>query len=128
VSKRRTDETNSILEQEAKFASHKQADLHTMKDATKSKIQSDQLMKQKINENAKKYTKNNIEMNWKYRHVMELLEQKKLEMEKMSNEFEKCLREKEDEQHRLKNQLASLAISLNMEAQRKKRTNSDVQK
>jgi hypothetical protein len=91
VSKRRTDETNSILEQEAKFASHKQADLHTMKDATKSKIQSDQLMKQKINENAKKYTKNNIEMNWKYRHVMELLEQKKLEMEKMSNEFEVSL-------------------------------------
>jgi hypothetical protein len=59
--------------------------------ATKSKIQSDQLMKQKINENAKKYTKNNIEMNWKYRHVMELLEQKKLEMEKMSNEFEVSL-------------------------------------
>ena len=45
---------------------------------------------------------------------------KRSEVEKLSTDFETRLREKEDEQHEVKKKLASLAIKINMEAQKRR--------
>ncbi len=51
---------------------------------------------------------------------MEILERKRNEVETLSSEFETRIREKEDDQHQLKKELASLAIKINLEAQKKR--------
>ena len=59
---------------------------------------------------------------------MEMLERKQAEMEKLSTEFETRVREKEGEQHELKKELASLAIKMNMEAQKRRHEMADAKR
>ena len=68
------------------------------------------------------------EMSWRYKNLMELLERKRTEMEKLSQEFETHVRVKEEEQHKVKQELASLAITMNMEAQKRRRQEIDTQR
>ena len=68
------------------------------------------------------------EMSWRYKNLMELLERKRTEMEKLSQEFETHVRVKEEEQHKVKQELASLAITMNMEAQKRRRQEVDTQR
>lgn len=127
IVKRQAEETNTLLDKEAKFAGYWQKDLHDKNEATKEKIQTKQETRQKLNEARNKYTKNSNELSWRYRSLMDSLSQKKTEMEDLSKQFEALLREKEEEQLHMKQQLASLAISLNMEAQKKRKLESDTQ-
>ena len=68
------------------------------------------------------------EMSWRYKNLMELLERKRTEMEKLSQEFETHVRAKEEEQHKVKEELASLAITMNMEAQKRRHQEVDTQR
>ena len=49
-------------------------------------------------------------------------------MEQLSEDFERRVREKEEEQLSLKKELASLAIKMNMEAQKKRHQQVDAQR
>lgn len=68
------------------------------------------------------------DLNFRYKKLMETLESKRTDVEQMSSEFEAKLREKEDEQHSIKKELASLAIKMNMEAQKKRHHQADYQR
>ena len=53
-----------------------------------------------------------------YRTKMSELELRRIELQRLTEEFDARMRRKEEEQFKLKQELADLAISLNMEAQK----------
>ena len=53
-----------------------------------------------------------------YRTKMSELELRRIELQRLTEEFDSKMRRKEEEQFKLKAELAELAISLNMEAQK----------
>jgi hypothetical protein len=65
------------------------------------------------------------EMSWRYQNLLNTLQMKKSEIDRLGSEFEKSIRAKEEEQHSLKRELAALAISMNMEAQKKRHMTVD---
>ena len=67
-------------------------------------------------------------LGFRYQSLMETLDKKRTEVEKLSSDFEAQIREKEDEQHHLKKELASLAIKINLEAQKKRHLTVDTQR
>ncbi|GFN96332.1 myosin-11-like [Plakobranchus ocellatus] len=58
------------------------------------------------------------EMERQYNAKRAAIELKRAEVMRMSQDFESKMRQKEEEQHKLKQELAELAITLNMEAQK----------
>lgn len=126
--KRQENETNTLLDKEATFTQFWQQDLHMKEEATKDKIHTSHANQQKLNEDTKKFMKSVNEMSWRYKNLMELLERKRTEMEKLSQEFETHVRAKEEEQHKVKEELASLAITMNMEAQKRRHQEVDTQR
>ena len=61
-------------------------------------------------------------------NLMDIIEQKKHEMEELSKQFETRLREKAHEQYKLEQELAAITISLNMEAQKKRQQSVESKK
>lgn len=57
-----------------------------------------------------------------------MLEHKRVEIEELSKKFESKVRAKEEEQFQLKQDLTKLAVSINMEAQKKRYHQSETQR
>ena len=57
-----------------------------------------------------------------------MLEHKQMEIEELSKKFESKVRAKEEEQYQLKQELTKLAVTINMEAQKRRHHQSETQK
>lgn len=112
--------TKAILEKEEGLTVVRHKDTHTKTHLTQDKIQRALVGRQKLNEHTKKLIKSENQLSWKYKHLLETLERKKQEVEVLSKEFEGKLRSTEQEEHAIMKELTSLAITLNMEAQKTK--------
>lgn len=57
-----------------------------------------------------------------------MLERKQMEIEELSKKFESKVRAKEEEQYQLKQELTKLAVTINMEAQKRRHQHSETQR
>ena len=57
-----------------------------------------------------------------------MLERKQMEVEDLSKKFESKVRAREEEQYQLKQELAKLALTINMEAQKRRHHQSETQR
>ncbi|KAL5505141.1 hypothetical protein EMCRGX_G006525 [Ephydatia muelleri] len=112
--------TKAVLEKEEGLTMVRHKDTHTKAHLTRDKIQRTLVGRQKLNEHTKKLIKSENQLAWKYRHLLETLERKKQEVDLLSKEFESKLRSREQDEHAIMKELTSLAITLNMEAQKTK--------
>ena len=67
-------------------------------------------------------------MSYKYVNLMDIIDQKRREMEILSQQFEARLRDKAQEQYKLEQELAAITISLNVEAHKNRQQNSEAKR
>lgn len=92
--------------------------VHQSHDLTKSRAQQNHAFEHSVKDKGRKadITKSDLARNYKTK--MCEMELKQIELLRLNQEFESKMRQKEQEQYRLKQELAELAIALNMEAQK----------
>ncbi|XP_064381809.1 cilia- and flagella-associated protein 45-like isoform X2 [Halichondria panicea] len=116
MTQKKVSDGRGLQDKEAKFTQYLQRDVHQAQEAGRERAQVALAGRQRLNEATKKYVRSENEMGWRYRNLVQVLDRKRSEVEQLSHDFESKLRAKEEEQFKLKQELAQLAISLNMEA------------
>ncbi|XP_060071550.1 trichohyalin-like [Ylistrum balloti] len=92
--------------------------VHKKEELTKQRIEKNALSDQEAKREGRKIAIRESDLSRQYRAKMSEMELKRIEVLRMNQEFESKMRQKEDEQLRLQNELAELTISLNMESQK----------
>ncbi|XP_048590371.1 trichohyalin isoform X2 [Nematostella vectensis] len=88
--------------------------------ATKARIERNMSATLKMKDKQRKATLVNTSTEFNYHKVAKQLQLTRNEVARLTAEFEANLKKKEDEEFRLKKELADLSISLNMETQKKR--------
>lgn len=115
LARKEEDQLKWLQDQDRKFESFQENEYHRREEMSQQKKQQLKERIQRNNEHIKKSIKNETETAWRYGQLMKQLELRKHEVEQLSKDFENKIRAKEEEQHHLKQQLAELAIQINMD-------------
>ncbi|XP_065909805.1 golgin subfamily A member 6-like protein 22 [Dysidea avara] len=115
LARKEGDQLQWLQEQERKFESFQDSERHKKEEMSLTKKQQLKEQLQRTNEQVKRCIRNETETSWRYCQLMKQLELRRHEVEQLSKDFENKIKAKEDEQHHLKQQLAELAIQINMD-------------
>eukprot|EP00118_Oscarella_pearsei_P026961 m.310601 g.310601 ORF g.310601 m.310601 type:complete len:506 (+) comp53006_c0_seq1:50-1567(+) len=121
VAKKRAAEEKRLQEKQLSWQRHEHQDLHVSADFTRNKVKSLSLTHAKNNEAVKRHVKAKNETEFVYEKLCYAVDRKRAEVQKLSEEFEQKIRRKEEEQFLLQKRLTEMAITLNMEAHKRRK-------
>ena len=125
VEKRKAIEERRLLEKQMMLQRYEQHDLHQAFDSTRTKTKGIVEATTRNNEAIKKQIKATNKNEYAFEKLCEAVDRKRAEVQKLSEEFELKIRRKEEEQFLLQKKLAEVAITLNMEAHKKRKEEAD---
>ncbi|XP_060559661.1 trichohyalin-like isoform X3 [Ruditapes philippinarum] len=102
--------------------------VHHSHDLTKARIQQNHAFEHSLKDRGRKTEMTKSDLARNYKAKMSEMELKQIELMRLNQEFESKMRQKEQEQYKLKQELAELAIALNMESQKGRKQNFDSKK
>lgn len=102
--------------------------VHQKHDLTKSRILANIMFEHGYKDSDRKSAMKKSDLARSYRAKLSEMELKQTEVMRISQDFENKMRQKEEEQYKLKQELAELAIALNMESQKARQQTFDTTK
>ncbi|KAL5018192.1 hypothetical protein ScPMuIL_003914 [Solemya velum] len=118
INKKRMLEERKLSVGMEKYTKLKRDHLHKKQELGKDNILRSVSSEQILKDHQRKLEIKKTDLARKYRTKMSEIELKRVEVMRLSTEFEAKLRQKEEEEFRLKQELGELAIALNMEVQK----------
>ncbi|KAL8619183.1 hypothetical protein ACOMHN_049965 [Nucella lapillus] len=118
INKKRMAEEKKLNQSLERFSDMQREHVHKKHELTRKRAEKSISSARERKQEDKKTLLNLNDLNRQYEHKMSALDLKRVEVMRLSQDFETKMRTKEEEQHRLKNELAELAITLNMVAQK----------
>ncbi|KAK7111931.1 trichohyalin-like isoform X2 [Littorina saxatilis] len=118
INKKRMAEDKKLGQSMERFTDMQREHLHKKHDIGSQRTHQNVLTAQLEKAQSRKVDLKKNDLARQYQHKLSALELKRVEVMRLSQDFESRMRNKEEEQHRLKNELAELAITLNMVAQK----------
>lgn len=115
--KRMTEDKKSKQELD-KYEVMRREHTHKKEDLSKQRLENSQSSNQNGKDLGRKVQLTTSELARHYRSKTNEMEVKRTELDRLSKDYEAKLRQKEEEQHKLKQDLAELSVQLNMEAQK----------
>ncbi|KAL3877890.1 hypothetical protein ACJMK2_035534, partial [Sinanodonta woodiana] len=118
ITKKRMEEEKKLNTGLEKYTKLQREQTHKKEDILKQRTEKGIIKLQQNKSLGRKVTLKSSDIARKYHTKLSDLELKRIEVMRLSQEFENKMRQKEEEQYRLKAELAELAIALNMESQK----------
>ncbi|KAK3760560.1 hypothetical protein RRG08_022843 [Elysia crispata] len=118
VNKKRIAEEKKLNQSLERFTKMSQDHVHDREENSKQRSRQSQAQDLAHKDLSRKMELKKSEMERQYNAKRAAIELKRAEVMRLSQDFESRMRQKEEEQHKLKQELAELAITLNMEAQK----------
>ncbi|XP_076454230.1 uncharacterized protein LOC143289165 [Babylonia areolata] len=118
INKKRMSEEKKLNQSLERFSDMKREHVHKKHELTRKRAEKNIASARDHKQEDRKTLLKLTDLNRQYQQKMSALDLKRVEVMRMSQDFETKMRAKEEEQHRLKSELAELAISLNMVAQK----------
>ncbi|XP_005091012.1 trichohyalin [Aplysia californica] len=118
VNKKRIAEEKKLNQSLERFTKMSRDHVHTREENSKQRSQQSQAHGLAHKDQARKMELKVSDLERKYHAKKSAIELKRAEVNRLSQDFESKMRQKEEEQHKLKQELAELSITLNMEAQK----------
>lgn len=118
VNKKRIAEEKKLNQSLERFTKMSQDHVHDREENSKQRSRQSQAQALAHKDLSRKMDLKKSDMERQYNAKRAAIELKRAEVMRLSQDFESKMRQKEEEQHKLKQELAELAITLNMEAQK----------
>lgn len=118
INKKRMAEDKKLNQSLEKFTEMHREHVHKKHEQTRQRTEQILSSAREQKQQDRKQLLNLTDLSRQYQQKMSALELKRVEVMRLNQDFESRMRAKEEEQHKLKNELAELAISLNMVAQK----------
>ncbi|XP_048761242.1 trichohyalin-like isoform X2 [Ostrea edulis] len=128
INKKRMAEEKKLSQGLEKYTVLRRDHVHKKEDLTKSRTQNNVHANQTFKDQDRKTQLSKSDLSRQYKSKMSELDLKRTEVMRMSTDYEVKMKKKEEEQFRLKQELADLAIKLNMEAQKGRKQKFDKEK
>jgi hypothetical protein len=116
INKKRLEESKKLNESLSQYTALQQKRNHEKEELSKQRLETDQSETVEFKDKDRKTLLKTTDLARKYRTKMTALELKRTEIDLLNKEFTSKIQSKEQEQYHLKQELAELAIALNMEA------------
>ncbi|RUS79894.1 hypothetical protein EGW08_012332 [Elysia chlorotica] len=118
VNKKRIAEEKKLNQSLERFTKMSQDHVHDREENSKQRSRHSQAQDLAHKDLSRKMELKKAEMERQYNAKRAAIELKRAEVMRLSQDFESKMRQKEEEQHKLKQELAEMAITLNMESQK----------
>lgn len=118
ITRKRLAEEKKFNQGMEKYTNLQRNHIHTKEELTKQRTEKLVTFEQQVKDRDRKAELAKSDLARQYKSKMTEMELRRIELRRLQQEFETRMRQKEEEQFRLKNELAELAISLNMESQK----------
>ncbi|XP_061168161.1 trichohyalin-like isoform X2 [Saccostrea echinata] len=128
INKKRMAEEKKLSQGLEKYTVLRRDHVHKKEERTKERTRKTILENQEYNQESRKAFLHLSDLSRQYKAKMSELELKRMDVMRMSSDYETKMKKKEEEQFRLKQELADLAIKLNMEAQKGRKQKFDMEK
>ncbi|KAK3090170.1 hypothetical protein FSP39_009693 [Pinctada imbricata] len=128
INKKRMLEEKKLNQGLEKYTVLRRDYVHKKEESTKSRIQHSINTDHSAKDTDRKIRLETSDLERRYKMKMGEMELKRAEVARMSQDFESRMKRKEEEQYKLKQELADLSIKLNMEAQKGRKQKFDFDK
>ncbi|XP_052069048.1 trichohyalin-like [Mytilus californianus] len=128
INKKRLEEEKKLNQGLEKYTVIQREHIHRKEESTKERLQQTLNFEQGSKSVGRKNELTKSDTARKYKAKMSEIELKRIELMRLNQEYESKMRSKEEEEHRLQQELTDLAITLNMEAQKGRKQQFDLNK
>ncbi|XP_077999238.1 uncharacterized protein LOC144452101 [Glandiceps talaboti] len=128
INKKKMNEEKKLQDTKQKEFEYQRNFTHKREELTKGRIDKSQTKNQQVKDEGRKAALVSGDLERNYKRTISEIELRRIEVQRLNEEFTQKMKQKEDETFRLKKELAELALALNMEAGKRRTIQLDTHK